>query len=479
MDIRFVQQMRPSYKRVNKTSSFNTRCFPDHCVSGHTDCSFCGRPFVISTFGFDNAASPLLFFAEFAMQAASPKKNASAFNPEGYHGEVCANGIVVFNGACAAWKYSWKSSRHTYDTPHVLRVYAYAPDTGDVVFSADSAHFTVSSTLAADVDGPSADLLIVFAAMGKLVPAARASAPSMDLEFDFDMIDALCADADDSAFDLDSLETASVSLNPEDEARFLAHEQLRNTLQRLYAYMIAQYGTWRTASQMHTDVDVYLHQSEALTIEKLAHECTRTVTQLLPLGDLMPATVVPPFTHADAAEFVRTTLDADEHLVDTIVLGGANDPSGFYVRPIEFINFMAEQKIRSGWSPVDLDIVSSSTSMVISSISPKQVFVAFLGKFMHSDMYQLGVPNSPADARPTMFRSGSSNRLLFVFPTNKSFIQVVRPCGSPVGSDMSGVIVIMRHTPLPAASLVDLKVYTAADRSIFKHHRFTFSRVQW
>jgi len=462
----FPQVLKTAYKRINKASTFNMRCFPDHLCTGHADSSFCGRPFVVLATGLDGAT----LFAEFALEGSPLKQSSLDFSPEGFIGDRLAHGVVVFNLACQAWKYAWKSSRYTYETPHVFRVYALDAATHAIIFAKDSSPFIVSSTrnAAPGSEAPSSDILVVLAAMARLVPAARTLAPSMDFEFDFPMEDAFSSD---DAFDLDSLDTASVSLNPEDEAKFLAHEQLHNLLDRLYKYMLPQYMNWRNAIQMKADVERYLETTEHITLEQLARDASIKVNAR-PLVSRPPSILV--FPRAEALNCLQAVMDPDECIVDSVTLGGVNDPSGVYVRPVEFINFMSENKSKVGWSPVDVDLMASSSRAVMAALSPTLAFTAFLGPFGHSDMYQLGVANLPADARPTMFGTSASDRLVYMFATNKAFLHA--EC--IVGPMEQRFVAVVKHVPAPRVNFVRVLVRAVPSNEVLRDTTFEFVRIQ-
>jgi len=403
-------------------------------LTGHTECSFCGRPFIVIAVAVPDYAVD--YFAEFAVKESPTKTNAAQFTLEGHRGAKLAHGVVVFNQACTAWKYAWKSSRHTFDTLHVMRVYAFAPATGDVLFARDSSPFTVSSTKAPGNERPQSDLLAVFTAMGRLVPSAARSLPPFATDFD------PCVDDDDDAVTMsddvmaDDHEDCFLTLSSAEEARFLAHEQLRAVLERLYAYMTLQYATWRSAAAMHADVDFYLRANEASSVEQLAALARDAGVSEPVLVHLRDDEELPckqralEFGYAEAEAWARSLLDADECLVDVFEPGGRNDPSGLYERSLDFSKIIGTHIADAGWSPVDQDLFARQHTSCIAVLSPTQIFLAFLGPTCWSDILTVGVANVPNDKRPTMFGATAASRIAYAFPTNRGVIQVASTLGA-------------------------------------------------
>ena len=462
--IAFVQTLHPAYKRVNKAGSFNTRCFPDHCPTGHADSSFCGRPLVVRVSDFPQHVH-VAFHAEFAPQASAVKDNASQFSAEGFRGEPLANGVVVFNRDLHAWKYSWKSSRHTYETPHVVRVYAFETTTGAVAHAQDSSAFMVTSHKPTGHDTPSSDLLIALTAMGKLVPASRSLPQSIEFEFDAFVDSDAASSLEGDARDFDMAD--ALSLSREDEARFLAHERLRALLERLYGFMLPEYPNWRNAAQMKAAVEGYLAQHETVTLDEIARDVGATV---MPQPAVASAPIV--LSRAQALALVQCLLEPGESIIEGFALGGRNDPSGLYERSQTFVTDISKHKSGVGWSPVDVDIEAQVSTVLVAALSPTLLFTAFLGRFGHADLIALDVENRPAEARPTMFGSAPGTRSAYVFATNAGFIRVHR------GQQPSDPVVIMKHDVQPGQSVVHLQLRSLDTGAVIKDERYFVRRLQ-
>jgi len=427
----FAQSLATSYKRVNKAGSFNTRCFPGCNPGGHADSSYCGRPFVVLASGFAPGA---VFYAEFAPQAAQAKTTSEAFSPEGFYGDVLAHGVVAFNVGCAAWKYSWKSSRHTYETPHVVRVYVMDPGSRRrIVHVQDSSPFAVSSTrAAAEKEAQQSELLAVLDAMARLVPTSRCCPMDMfgcSMENDASVAASSPGDADMGWEDDSSTASLSLSLSDDEEARFLAHEQLCGVLERLYAFMMPQYPTWRCAADMRADVDMYLRHNESTTLEQFAAIAASNDTQQQQQQQQQRKPAYLDFSHDEATATARSFLYEGEYLVDGITLNGPNDPSGLFWRDDEFSTRVCHEKLNAGWSPVDVDVHARVECVCIAALSPTMLFKAFLGPNGHSDIFSMAGANVPADMRPTLFGACAASRVAYVFATNKGTIQIVRGHG--------------------------------------------------
>jgi len=462
----FAQALRTAYRRVNKTASFNTRCFPSCSATGHSDCSFCGRPFVIVS----KAPAPA-YFAEFAVQTSACKQSAVQFSAEGHVGVILTHGIVVFNPTCQAWKYAWKSSRHTYETRHVMRIYAFDPETAAVLFCGDSTPFTVSSTRRVDDDEPESDLLAVLAAMNRLVPSSLAmAAPST-----FDAPVAAVPDDAHMAFaeEDDASTVSSLSLSEHEEAHFLAHEQLRGTLERLYAFMVPQYATWQCAADMRADVEMFLCHSESTTIANVAALAADLLTDVTPHTNAKATLAVvaaASFTHAEALALAHSFLYEGERFVDGVDLGGANDPSGLYERNEAFTAMLCQLKSSVGWSPLDVDLLERARTMCVAALTPSHFFVGFIGPNGPSDVLMLGAANQPADMRPTMFGAAMFTRVTYVFATNLGIMQIAR------GID-GGDLYLGKSMPTAAGQLTTHVQLRAANKCVLRDERFVFRRI--
>jgi len=408
MLVKFAQALHTAYKRVNKAGSFNTRCFPAHSCTGHSEFSFCGRPLVIVTAGFPDGVQ---FFVEFAIKDSHAKTSAAQFSCEGFLGVQLAHGVVVFNRDLHVWKYSWKSARHTFDTLHVVRVYAFSKDTGQVWLAQDSSPFTVSSTKSCGEIKPQPDLIVVLSAMSRLVPSSRALPPSIDFEFDFTDEDMVNVNEEDGF----------PALSEAEEARFLAHEKLRAVLERLYAYMTKHYSQWRSSADMYTAVQIYLLLNESASVEKLA--ASVVLAGLAPSPE-PPVVLSMSFSPATALNIAQSALDADEMLVDAIEPHGRNDVTGLYMRGAKFNGIMTQLSANAAWSPVDQDLHARVEKTFIAVLSPKHLFVSTVGIHTYSDLLAVGAANMPNDKRPTMFGASSTSRLDYVFPTNRGVIKV-------------------------------------------------------
>jgi len=473
MEILFPQTLRTAYRRVNKAGSFNTRCFPDHCPSGHADSSFCGRPFIVFVTGPGGADQPqgnsALFFAEFTPLASPAKQSAAQFTPEGFYGERATNGAVVFNLARQGWKYAWKSSRHVCDTPHVMRVYAVDPASKHVVLWRDSSPFVVSSMRGGDVgneNSTSSDLLIVLAAMSRLVPNSRSLPSTLDFEMDFGFDD-YGGNDDDDGVDLASLDTTSVALGPEDEARFLAHERMRGLMQRLYAYMLPQYATWRCAEDLRVDVAAYLWQHESTTLETVAREAARTM-------DSLPVYTQPlqvaHFPMHEALAVAHSMLADGEQLCDALTVGGANDVSGTYLRNQAYLAMMGEYGAQGGWSPVDVDLHSRGDCVRVSALSRTQMLIWFMGPSGHTDLLTLGAANCPADLRPTMFGVQCQTRVIYAFAYTRGALLVGRHLG------FDGVVA-MKYAPLRDYMELHIQFRDHQSGHVLTNERFRLQRA--
>jgi len=98
--------------------------------------------------------------------------------------------------------------------------------------------------------------------------------------------------------------------------------------------------------------------------------------------------------------------------------------TGLYVRTTEFDSIMSQLSADAGWSPVDQDLHARVEKIFVAVLSPKHLFVGSAGMRGHSDLMAVGVINVPNDKRPTMFGATSMSRLAYVFPTNRSIVQV-------------------------------------------------------
>jgi len=465
----FPQALRAAYKRVNKTGSFNTRCFPAHSSTGHSDCTFCGRPFVVIAVGLPADTE---FFAEFATKKSPAKSSPAQFSREGYRGEQLANEVVVFNQACTAWKYAWKSSRHTFDTLHVMRVYAFSPATGALALVQDSTPFTVSSTRNVALDKHQTDVAVMLAAMGRLVPSSHTLASVMD--FDFDDVS--------SVLDLGDLSTEFPALSDAEEERCMAQEQLGGALERLHAFMLTHYSSWRCAADMRVGVQTYLRAHESTSIEQLAALASRVVNTAAPVASVdmeIEPTSLLNFTHAHALMLAQSFLSDGEFLVEGVELGGCNDPSGCYLRDPEFSKLMGQMGEDMGWSPVDQDLHARVQKTLVAAMSPTQVLFAYVGPATwSSDVYEIGVANVPCDKRPTLFGAAMEKRIAYMFATNKAVMHVAK------GADFGGNVFLGKFSPHKEAKHVHVQIRTpgpavkgGGEVRVLKNAHYEFKRV--